>query len=98
MIINPCTFTLQVNIWFLLFKKEKKIKKRNNKFNNRIIYIFEFAYGCLEILKVINETLRLGNGDPGLFRKVLKDIQVNGKGIIYYKLIIKHWSLLKIAN
>ena len=41
-------------------------------------------------MKVMNEITRVGNVAPGIFRKSLKDVQVNGKYIPYAKVYGKH--------
>ncbi|KAH7518275.1 hypothetical protein FEM48_Zijuj09G0154200 [Ziziphus jujuba var. spinosa] len=45
-------------------------------------------------LQVINETLRLGNVAPGLLRKVLKDIEVKGKGFT----IPAGWTIMVVTS
>lgn len=43
--------------------------------------------GLFDSMKVMNEITRVGNVAPGIFRKSLKDVQVNGK---YAKVYGKH--------
>ena len=61
------------------------------------IYIYRFRISsvsfiskfALSLWQVINETVRLANIVPGIFRKALKDVKVKGK----FKFLMIKWMV-----
>ncbi|KAH7534081.1 hypothetical protein FEM48_Zijuj04G0199500 [Ziziphus jujuba var. spinosa] len=68
-------------------------KKRSENSPNRRLNWDDYK-SMTFTLQVINETLRLGNGAPGLLRKALKDIEVKGKGYT----IPAGWSIMLVTS
>lgn len=56
-----------------------------------ILFIIYFYFYFLLVLQVINETIRLANIVPGIFRRVTKDVHIKGK----FK---NTWYCFKVEN